>query len=131
MAKKRICLACNQSYSYCGNCNDYKNYPAWMAEFDKIECKEIFDILSAYNMKLADESQVKAIVNKYNITDFSVFTKPIADKLNSIYKRTAAKVKEVLSDEAQLTEEQPTEYRPRRNRRYNKNNTEDVANTDE
>lgn len=84
MSKKRNCLCCGQEYEYCSNCNDTKKYPTWMAEFDKEACKEVFNVVSAYNSQLVGIEDVKAVVKKYNITDFGKYKKSIKDKLNEI-----------------------------------------------
>ena len=84
MSKKRVCLTCGKEYEYCNNCNDTNKYPTWMAEFHDETCKEIFNAVSAYNMQLVSKEDVKAVVKKYNVTDFGIFKKSIKDKLTEI-----------------------------------------------
>ena len=82
MAKERRCICCNKAYKYCGQCKEYSNLPAWMNEFCSEECKELFNIMSVYNMGYADKSQIEKVIKKYNITDYSKYKSSTANKLN-------------------------------------------------
>lgn len=81
MAKKKTCKCCLKEYEFCPNCSNRNNYPAWKNEFDEESCSEIFNIISAYNMGIVKPEDVKAVIDKYNITDFSKYKKSIRDKL--------------------------------------------------
>lgn len=139
MAKERICITCGKSYKYCPNCREFSTYPLWMTEYDTEECKEIFNIVSAYNMNLVKADDVKAVVKKYNITDFKKFKKSIADKLNEIYGKKSEEVKPIPVEEPKKEEEvTPVKEEPKKIFSKNnfvkdkfKNNNKEIANTEE
>lgn len=141
MAKTRKCIACEREYKYCNNCREYASYPTWMAEFDTEACRDIFDVMSGYNMGILNEDKVKEVVDKHNITDFSIFKESIRTKLEDMFKPVVEEkivVEEpVVEDKVEVveeevkTEEQPT-YNSYRRRKYNKKKTNtEEANTEE
>lgn len=69
---KRVCLCCGKKFEYCPTCEKYKNTPM-SAGFDCEECKEIFNVVSGYNIGVATIEDVKAVLDKYNIEDVSVY----------------------------------------------------------
>lgn len=111
MAKERKCLTCQKVYNYCPNCGQYSSYPTWMVEFDTESCKELFNAISGYNMGIIDANGVKDVVRKYNITDFSIYKKSIADKLKEICgKEDVNKVSEpIIPSETPKESAIPTE----------------------
>lgn len=105
MAKNRTCLCCGKEYQYCPNCQNAKDYPVWKAEFDEMGCKEIFNIVSAYNMKIATAEDVKAVIKKYDITDFNKYKKSIKDKLIEVSKIPSEKEEIKEEPKVEKTEE--------------------------
>lgn len=102
MAKIRICLSCGNKYDHCNHCGDGQSKPSWFNLYDSEECKDLYNVVSGYNMGIKQKYEVKAILDKYNIVDFSKYTDGIKNVLNELF---------------------PTEE-PRRNRR--KNNRVDI-----
>lgn len=95
----RICKACGSEYDYCPKCQKYAHLPQWMWRCDTDECNDIFNALSAYNMGFGSIDEIKRVINKHNITDYSKFVSSIADKLNSllpIEKAKKNKKKEIM-----------------------------------
>ena len=86
MSEKRKCLCCGKEYDYCPNCG--KASTPWKFNYDTEACKELFNIISAYNMNLVKENRVIDILNKYSITDFSIYRDNIKDVLNKINTET-------------------------------------------
>jgi len=125
MATERFCIVCKQKYEYCDHCGEYSKYPKWMASFDKEECHEVYNAVSAYNMGLIDKDKVEKVLKTYNVTDFSKYNDGLANKLNELFP--PKKVVEVVDPDK--VEEKPTSVY--RNRRYRKTNTEEEANTEE
>ena len=82
MAEKRKCLCCGKAYEYCPNCG--KSSTPWKVNFDTESCKELFNIISAFNMNLVNKDKVKEIVTKYSITDYSNYNEKVTKVLNSI-----------------------------------------------
>jgi len=135
MAKKRVCLACGKTYKYCNNCPEFSSRPTWMTEFDCEECKEIFNAVSAYNMELMSANEVKAIIKKYNVTDFSKFKKSIADKLKEV---NGMKIEEPkVEPKAEVKEEKAEEPKTSiansfiKRDKFKKNDNKEKASTEE
>lgn len=84
MAEKRKCLCCEKEYEYCVKCGKSQNMP-WKVNFDSEPCKELFNIVSAYNMNLVKEDRIKEVLDKYSITDYSVYKKSIRDVLEKLF----------------------------------------------
>ena len=120
---QRKCKCCGKSYDYCPNCGKSSSTP-WMFSFDTEACKELFNAVSAYNMKLIKEDGIKNIVEKYSITDFSIYKDDIKNLLNNLLKTSKPekenlieeKAEEIPTFENELIEEQPR--RGRRNRYF-------------
>lgn len=84
MAKTRTCACCGKTYKYCPTCGKDIKKP-WLAICDTEECREVLNIISAYNMGTVDKDRVKAVLDKYNVKDFSKYKKSISDKLNELF----------------------------------------------
>lgn len=84
MAKTRTCACCGKTYSYCPTCGKDTTKP-WLAICDTEECREVLNIISAYNMGIVDKDRVKTVLDKYNVNDFSKYKKSISDKLNELF----------------------------------------------
>ena len=85
MSKIRKCICCNNSYEYCGNCGDGRSKPSWMAMYDTEKCKDVFNVVSGYNMGLKQKYEVKAVLDKYSIVDFSKFKDSIKTVLTNLF----------------------------------------------
>ena len=86
MAEKRKCLCCGKTYEYCPNCG--KSSTPWKVNYDTESCKELFNVISAFNMNLVNEDKVKDVLTKYSITDYSIYTDKITKILNSIANKS-------------------------------------------
>ena len=82
MATKRICICCKKEYEYCPSCGN-KSQP-WKFNYDTEECRDLFNVLSGYNMGLMGLEKVKEVVKQYNITDLNKYKEPIRNMLNKI-----------------------------------------------
>lgn len=89
MAKERECLCCSTKYTFCPNCRNAKDFPAWKTEFDEESCREVFNAVSGYNMGIIPAKDVIGVLKKYNITDVSKYKKSIRNKLNEILEEEA------------------------------------------
>ena len=108
MSKKiyRKCLCCGKLYEYCNHCG--KDMEPWKNLYDSLECKEVMNAVSAYNAGLADAAQVKAVLDKYNVTDHSKYKDSINAVLKAIYPpEKAAAPKKKVSEVAPSVEETP------------------------
>lgn len=118
---ERKCKCCGKSYDYCPNCGKSSSKP-WMFSFDTEVCKELFNAVSAYNMELIKEDGIRNIVNKYNITDFSVYKDDIKDLLTKISRIKEPEKSIVIEEKVEekktpVFENEFTGETPRRGRR--------------
>ena len=101
MAKtNRTCFCCLSKYYYCHGCADERR-PTWMIMFDTEECKNIFQICSAYNNGSYTKEEARDILEKIGLKDFNEYEKSVAKTLKDIFKEDkAVKVeKQEKSDE--------------------------------
>lgn len=92
MAKKnRVCLTCNEKYSYCPNCN--RKDPAWMVEFHSENCKNIFDIATRFNMQLLTKEEAKAAMEQCDLTNKEKFKSYVQQDLENIFAVEESPVK--------------------------------------
>ena len=99
MAKERTCIFCGQKYEYCPHCNN-NSEPAWKFNFDSEKCYSLYDVVAGYNMGVKTIDEVKEVLNKYEITDYSIFSQKLQDRLNEKKKKkTVEKTIEVKEDE--------------------------------
>lgn len=49
MAHERKCIICGKEYRYCPKCDEFKNMPTWMFEFESENCRKIYyDIVNPF-----------------------------------------------------------------------------------
>lgn len=72
----RKCICCEREYEYCPNCAKSKQ-PAWKVTFCSEACKDLFNIVSAYNTKRIGKSQMQAYISEHGINEASKYTEPI------------------------------------------------------
>lgn len=93
--------------------------PGWMFSYDTESCKDLFNAISGYNMGIQTKDDVKAIVDKYHITEFDNYKESIKKVLNDLFppfvpinkrhkgKRADIELEENVSEET--LEETPVE----------------------
>ena len=84
MAKLRKCLFCSTQFEYCGHCKEHSNEPTWKANFDTEKCHDLYEVMAGYGMGIKTIEDVKAVLDKYNVTDYTIFSKKLQDKLNEL-----------------------------------------------
>lgn len=124
MAKERQCIFCGHTYQYCPTCAEDSRYPKWMFNFDTEKCHDLYEVVGGYNIGVKTKEDIKAILDKHNITDYSEFSEGLKKKLEGLFP--TKKQKEIAENVNEQSEEK---YISPRNRRYRKSNTEDEANT--
>lgn len=92
---KRICKTCGAEYRYCPTCAKYVNMPSWMWKCDTEECNELFDAISAYKMGIKDKNNIKNVLDKYGVKDYSKYTSSIQEVLNNLFPKKKTKVKDI------------------------------------
>lgn len=84
MSAKKKCLFCGKEYVYCNHCREYANAPEWKVNFDSEKCHDIYNVMAQYGMGSKTIEDVKTVLDKYEVTDYSIFSKSTQDKLNSL-----------------------------------------------
>lgn len=90
MSMSRKCVCCGKEYEYCPNCAK-KEHPGWMVTFCSLECKELFNIVSAYKANRISKETVQAFVAEHNITS-TKFTEPIKRVIEETSRKIPEKV---------------------------------------
>ena len=116
----RKCVCCGKEYDYCPGCHK-KDQPGWMVTFCSESCKDLFNIVSAYNVKRIDKAAVRKYVVGHNM-DTSKYLEPIQKVLNEVMETKATVMtktpKTVESSPIILSnEERTTSFRARRNKK--------------
>ena len=83
LKSKRICKCCGKEYEYCPHCGS-KSDELWRNLTDTKECREVFNIVAAYNVGRATADQVKKVLKANNVTDYSTFNPAIVKALDEI-----------------------------------------------
>ena len=84
MAKERQCIFCGNTYEYCPHCGQYSNEPRWKFNFDSEKCHDLYEVIAGYNIGIKTIGDVKKVFNKYEVTDYSIFSKKLQDALNGV-----------------------------------------------
>ena len=98
MAKLRRCIFCSTEYEYCPHCSDSSKYPEWKFNFDTEKCHDLYDVIAGYNMNVKTIEDVKSILDKYEVTDYTIFSKKLQDKLNELVPQKEEKKDEGKKD---------------------------------
>lgn len=81
MSKVRKCICCGKSYEYCPTCS---RDPLWKSLYDSENCKEIVNIVSAYNMKRIDKAKAIERLKAVKISDVNVYNDDISKVLTEL-----------------------------------------------
>lgn len=93
MANMRVCRACGKEYEYCPNCGKYNLSEKWRVLFCSEECRDVFDVISSYNMGMTNKEGVQRILTKYHCNDTDKFVPSIQNKIKGIIPRNENKVR--------------------------------------
>lgn len=94
------CILCGKVYSYCNSCSEFDHLPRWMECYCSENCKEIFNALSAYNMKTRP---VESIIDTLKASNLEV------EKYHEANQRY---IKEILEKDAATPAEPVVESAP-------------------
>ncbi len=81
---KRICKCCGKEYEYCPHCGKHSD-ELWKNITDTEECREILNVVSAYNIGKANKDQVKKVLDRFNVKDYNKYKASIAAVLNKLF----------------------------------------------
>ena len=128
--RNRECYLCGQKYEYCPSCSQDQLKPAWMAEFHNIDCKNIFDICTRFNMSLLTKEDAKIALEKCDLSNRENFKSYIQRDLDNILIENQVIIPIVEKPEETIKDEVTVEAAPVvRNRAKNK--THEVVNKTE
>lgn len=101
MARTRNCIFCGETYTFCPHCSDSNKYPSWKFNFDSEKCHDLYEVVAGYNMGVNTIEDIKNTLDKYNVTDYSIFSKKLQDKLNELVpqKKDEPEVKDEVDGE--------------------------------
>ncbi len=109
MAKYRICKVCGKKYAYCPSCVEDMNKPTWMMSFDKAECKEVWDVLSANGVGLIDNKEAVARLKKVNYESLGIADEGMLNHINGLLGKKVEPVKEEKVEVKDTTETKKSE----------------------
>ena len=69
----KICILCGKKYSFCNRCEEYDHLPRWMAIYCSENCKNIFNTISGYNMKLKTKEEAASALGECDLSKKSQF----------------------------------------------------------
>lgn len=130
MAQEKKCLFCGNHYTYCNHCPDSNKYPDWMFNFDTEKCHDLYEAIGGYNLGVKTIDDVKTVLDKYNITDYSTFSDKVKGKLEDLIPQ---KKEEKAEPEKKIENpKKDNNFKPRDTKKNNnKFNFERRANTEE
>lgn len=80
----KTCILCGKKYSYCSGCSEFDHLPRWMGCYCSENCKDVFNILSGYNMKHKTKEEAKALLEKCDLTKTDTYNEFNRNCINSI-----------------------------------------------
>ena len=119
MARQRKCIFCGKSYQYCPNCGDDKRYPEWMFNFDTEKCRDLYEVLAGYNMEIKTVSDVKTVLDKYEVTDYSGFYPKLQEELRKF--RVPTKDNTTKKDDVEKKDDVIESNKTKKNNKFNFN----------
>lgn len=94
------CILCGKVYSYCNSCSEFDHLPRWMECYCSENCKEIFNALSAYNMKTRPVESIIATLKASNL------------EIEKYHEANQRYIKEILEKDAAAPAEPVAESDP-------------------
>lgn len=94
------CILCGKVYSYCNSCSEFDHLPRWMECYCSENCKEIFNALSAYNMKTRPVESIIATLKASNL------------EIEKYHEANQRYIKEILEKDAAAPAEPVAESAP-------------------
>lgn len=84
MALNKKCMVCRKDYKYCNTCPSDLNNQSWKMLFDKENCKNIYNILSARTAnKLTDQEAVNQL-NQCDLSEKDGYNEKIKTYINRL-----------------------------------------------
>lgn len=81
MSKVRNCVCCGRSYEYCPTCS---KDPVWKLLYDTEVCRDISNVVSAYNMKVISKDKAIEKIKAINVGDVAIYKDEIKKTLTEL-----------------------------------------------
>lgn len=91
MTNNRKCICCGKEYYFCNHCNSKGENTGISSDYDTDECKELSNAISGYTMKIWGKDNVKKVLDKYHITDYSKYKESVTSILNDLFSNNGFK----------------------------------------
>ena len=105
-----------------------------MFNFDSEKCHDLYDVIAGYNIGIKKIEDVKAVMDKYNITDYSEYSEKLQNELKNL-NTNSEKAEETSEDKTKndnAEESKPEHYNSYKSKKMNKRyNFERRDNTEE
>jgi len=107
----RKCVVCGKHYEYCNTCMSYSDKPTWMTMFHDENCKNIFEITSAYYAGSRSDEVIREQLLACDLSGKDQFTKKTQEVIEKFMdapkpkaKRAKKKVLEAVVEEVPVEE---------------------------
>lgn len=81
----RVCRCCGKVYTYCPNCAEFANKPAYMAMFHDGNCKDIFMTCADFNHGDLTKNEAREILKNCDLSDKAHFEESVQKNLMIIF----------------------------------------------
>lgn len=105
----KICILCGKKYSFCNRCEEYDHLPRWMAIYCSENCKNIFNTISGYNMKLKTKEEAASALGECDLSKKSQFNQACQKYIDEILDIKEEPVKEPVVVNTIFKAEESTE----------------------
>lgn len=98
MAHERKCNICGREYRYCPRCDEFKDMPTWMLEFDDENCRKIYyDIVNPFAFKHISKAEASERLKSCDLShreSFRADVKAILDQILAVEAKKDVESKE-------------------------------------
>lgn len=105
----KICILCGKKYSFCNRCEEYDHLPRWMAIYCSENCKNIFNTISGYNMKLKTKEEAASALGECDLSKKNQFNQACQQYIDEILDAKEEPVKEPVVVNTIFKAEESTE----------------------
>ncbi len=85
MAHERKCTICGKEYRYCPRCDEFKDMPTWMLEFDSENCRKIYyDVVNPFAFKHISKDEAVERLKDCDISGKDSFKPEIKSVLDQL-----------------------------------------------